>query len=133
MGSNTKLCRASSHRRGCVAHAATCILIYVRHQPRCARAKGRTPLCFSHIQALREIHAQGVLHGDIRAENVLVAPEGGRWKVMHLSPPLSYGCAVQALQLKGSDLSLMLLSCSLLSACCRVIGVLQEGCPSPPS
>ncbi|KIY98612.1 hypothetical protein MNEG_9350 [Monoraphidium neglectum] len=32
-------------------------------------------------QALRGIHACGVLHGDIRAENVFVAEEGGRWKV----------------------------------------------------
>jgi hypothetical protein len=32
------------------------------------------------------MHARGVLHGDIRAENVLVAAEGDCWKVMLDSP-----------------------------------------------
>jgi serine/threonine protein kinase len=38
------------------------------------------------LQALTELHARGILHGDIRAENVIVKVEGGIWKVMRCGP-----------------------------------------------
>lgn len=35
------------------------------------------------LQVLLEIHSLGVLHGDVRAENVLIVQQEGGWKVGH--------------------------------------------------
>ena len=37
--------------------------------------------CLFCLQALGKIHDVGLLHGDVRAENVLLQDEGGAWKV----------------------------------------------------
>jgi hypothetical protein len=41
-------------------------------------------------QALRELHARGILHGDIRTEHVIVKAEDGRWKVMRCGPSRAF-------------------------------------------
>jgi serine/threonine protein kinase len=63
-----------------------CILIRKRHGQSLAWTQGCT-VCPFVWQALRQLHAQGILHGDIRGENVILTFEdGGRRKVTHHGP-----------------------------------------------
>lgn len=65
-------------------HILSCIVTRTRHRSPFAWIKGCAIM--PSQQVLRQLHAQGILHGDIRAENIFVAVEDGRWKVMHHSP-----------------------------------------------